>query len=191
SIGVRSSRPVSSAATSANTSSRAAPSAGARSSGRCSKKPSQSRRVTCSKLVPPASWSSERPRTISRPASPSTSDNTVSAAMTPSNPSDMTQGFQIALAPLQKSRHSCLVKIDQYNQYMSAKPPLDWIAAEDARGRLGVRPQTLYAYVSRGRVQVRPDPHDPRRSLYRAADIAALAQRKARSRKVSEVAAGA
>lgn len=70
-------------------------------------------------------------------------------------------------------------------------PSPDWIAAEDARERLGVRPQTLYAYVSRGRVQVRPDPKDPRRSLYRAADIAALSQRKSRSRKVSEVAAGA
>ncbi|MDB5444807.1 MAG: citrate synthase, partial [Phenylobacterium sp.] len=67
----------------------------------------------------------------------------------------------------------------------------DWIAAEEARARLGVRPQTLYAYVSRGRVQVRPDPADPRRSLYRAADIAALAERKSRSRKVAEVAAGA
>jgi citrate synthase len=67
----------------------------------------------------------------------------------------------------------------------------DWIAAEEARDRLGVRPQTLYAYVSRGRVQVRPDPGDPRRSLYRSADIAALAQRKARSRKVSDVATGA
>lgn len=71
------------------------------------------------------------------------------------------------------------------------KPVIDWIAAEDARERLGVRPQTLYAYVSRGRVQVRPDPKDPRRSLYRAADIAALSQRKSRSRKVAEVAAGA
>ena len=74
---------------------------------------------------------------------------------------------------------------------MPAGPSPDWIAAEEARDRLGVRPQTLYAYVSRGRVQVRPDPGDPRRSLYRAADIASLAQRKARSRKVSEVAAGA
>jgi citrate synthase len=54
-----------------------------------------------------------------------------------------------------------------------------------------VRPQTLYAYVSRGRLQVRPDPGDPRRSLYRAADIAALTERKSRSRKVSDVAAGA
>ncbi len=72
-----------------------------------------------------------------------------------------------------------------------AAKPAEWIAADEARARLGVRPQTLYAYVSRGRVQVRADPHDPRRSLYRAADIASLADRKARSRKVSDVAAGA
>lgn len=70
-------------------------------------------------------------------------------------------------------------------------PATEWIAAEDARERLGVRPQTLYAYVSRGRVRVRPDPNDPRRSLYRAEDIAALRQRKSRSRKLAEVAAGA
>ncbi|HEX2559848.1 citrate synthase [Phenylobacterium sp.] len=70
-------------------------------------------------------------------------------------------------------------------------PQADWIGAEEARARLGVRPQTLYAYVSRGRVQVRPDPTDPRRSLYRAADIADLHQRKSRSRKISEVAEGA
>jgi len=67
----------------------------------------------------------------------------------------------------------------------------DWISAQDARARLGVRPQTLYAYVSRGRVQVRADPVDPRRSLYRAADIDGLTARKSRSRKLSEVAAGA
>jgi len=67
----------------------------------------------------------------------------------------------------------------------------DWIAAEEARARLGVRPQTLYAYVSRGRVHVRQDPDDPRRSLYRAADIAALAERKMRSRRPADVAAGA
>ncbi|HEY3695747.1 citrate synthase [Phenylobacterium sp.] len=67
----------------------------------------------------------------------------------------------------------------------------DWIVAEDARARLGVRPQTLYAYVSRGRVRVRPDPADPRRSLYRAADIALLAERKGRSRRPADVAAGA
>lgn len=70
-------------------------------------------------------------------------------------------------------------------------PATDWITAEDACARLGVRPQTLYAYVSRGRLSVRPDPTDPRRSLYRAADVTGLTERKSRSRKVSEVAAGA
>ena len=67
----------------------------------------------------------------------------------------------------------------------------DWMGAAEAMAALGVRPQTLYAYVSRGRVQVRPDPRDPRRSLYRAADVTALTERKARSRKPAEVAAGA
>ena len=56
-------------------------------------------------------------------------------------------------------------------------PQADWISAEDARDRLGVRAQTLYAYVSRGRVQVRPDPGDSRRSLYRAADICVFPSR--------------
>jgi len=67
----------------------------------------------------------------------------------------------------------------------------DWISAQEAMARLGVRPQTLYAYVSRGRVQMRPDPTDPRRSLYLAADVAGLAERRSRSRKRSDVAAGA
>lgn len=67
----------------------------------------------------------------------------------------------------------------------------DWIGAEEARARLGVRPQTLYAYVSRGRLSTRPDPTDPRRSLYRASEIGLLAERKTRSRKASQVAAGA
>jgi len=56
---------------------------------------------------------------------------------------------------------------------------------------LGVRSQTLYAYVSRGRLAARADPLDPRRSLYRMADLDALSARKTRSRKVSDVAAGA
>lgn len=40
--------------------------------------------------------------------------------------------------------------------------------------RLGVKAQTLYAYVSRGRITARPDPVDPRRSLYDAEDVARL-----------------
>jgi citrate synthase len=57
--------------------------------------------------------------------------------------------------------------------------------------RLRVRPQTLYAYVSRGRVRAEPDPIEPRRSRYRASDVAALTQRKARGRKAADVAVGA
>ena len=40
--------------------------------------------------------------------------------------------------------------------------------------RLGVKTQTLYAYVSRGRIAARPDPSDPRRSQYDAQDVARL-----------------
>ena len=57
--------------------------------------------------------------------------------------------------------------------------------------RLRVRPQTLYAYVSRGRVRAEPDPSEPRRSRYRASDVAALAQRKARGRRAADVATAA
>jgi citrate synthase len=67
----------------------------------------------------------------------------------------------------------------------------EWLSAADATARLGVRAQTLYAYVSRGRVGARSDPADPRKSLYRASDIAALEGRKARGRKQADVAAGA
>src|SRR5471032_2450216 len=67
----------------------------------------------------------------------------------------------------------------------------DWLSAEEALTRLRVRPQTLYAYVSRGRLRAEPDPAEPRRSRYRASDVVALAERKARGRKASDVAVGA
>ena len=67
----------------------------------------------------------------------------------------------------------------------------DWIDAAEARRRLGVRPQTLYAYVSRGRIRAEPDPRDPRRGCYAAADVDLLATRKSRGRKASDVAASA
>ncbi len=67
----------------------------------------------------------------------------------------------------------------------------DWLSAEEAMEKLGVRQQTLYAYVSRGRVQAQADPHDPRRSRYRASDVATLTARKSRGRKVAEVAQSA
>ncbi|HEV2363147.1 MAG TPA: citrate synthase [Caulobacteraceae bacterium] len=66
-----------------------------------------------------------------------------------------------------------------------------WLSARDARLRLGVRPQTLYAYVSRGLLRAEPDPRRPQTSRYRAEDIESLAGRRGRSRRRSEVAAGA
>lgn len=53
-----------------------------------------------------------------------------------------------------------------------------WMTLEEARGVLGVQAQTIYAYVSRGRIGVEPDPGDSRRSLYRAEDVRALVRRK-------------
>jgi len=67
----------------------------------------------------------------------------------------------------------------------------DWLTAEEAMAQLGIRSQTLYAYVSRGRIEARPDPDDPRRSRYRLADVGGLAERKRRGRKAAQVAAGA
>jgi citrate synthase len=64
----------------------------------------------------------------------------------------------------------------------------EWIGANEALERLGVRPQTLYAYVSRGRIEARAAADDPRRSLYSTEDIDRLRQRKARGRKAAHVA---
>jgi citrate synthase len=58
-----------------------------------------------------------------------------------------------------------------------------WISMAEACSQLGVRPQTVYAYVSRGKLEVMTDPEDTRRSLYRAEDVATLARRKQAGRK--------
>ncbi|MGY8527542.1 citrate/2-methylcitrate synthase [Paracidovorax citrulli] len=64
-----------------------------------------------------------------------------------------------------------------------------WISMDEACERLGVRPQTIYAYVSRGKLEVMSDPADTRRSLYRAEDVATLARRKQAGRKHETLAA--
>jgi len=64
-----------------------------------------------------------------------------------------------------------------------------WIAMDEACRQLGVRPQTVYAYVSRGKLEVMEDPADSRRSLYRAEDVAGLAKRKQAGRKHETLAA--
>lgn len=57
-----------------------------------------------------------------------------------------------------------------------------WMTLEDAMNVLGVRAQTVYAYASRGRIGVSPDPQDSRRSRYRSADVNALVRRKSTGR---------
>lgn len=49
-----------------------------------------------------------------------------------------------------------------------------WIPRAEAETLLGVKSQTLYAYVSRGHLAARPDPANPRRSLYSASDLMRL-----------------
>src|SRR5690349_8667171 len=51
-----------------------------------------------------------------------------------------------------------------------------WIEAAQAAERLGVKPATLYAYVSRGVLRRRHAP-DGRRSLFNAAEVEELARR--------------
>jgi len=60
---------------------------------------------------------------------------------------------------------------------------------DEACRLLGVRPQTIYAYVSRGKLEVMADPADTRRSLYRAEDVSGLAKRKQAGRKHETLAA--
>jgi citrate synthase len=66
-----------------------------------------------------------------------------------------------------------------------------WVDRSEALERLGVRAQTLYAYVSRGRIGVQPDPADPRRSLYDTEDLDLLAARRKRGRAARAIAESA
>ena len=64
-----------------------------------------------------------------------------------------------------------------------------WLTAGEALATLGVRQQTLYANVSRGRIRAKPDPKDPRRSLYDSSDVKRLAGRHGGRRSAAAVAA--
>jgi citrate synthase len=68
---------------------------------------------------------------------------------------------------------------------------LGWMTAPQALRTLGVRPQTLYANVSRKRIRAKADPKDPRRSLYHEGDVRRLALKRGGPRKAEEVAAEA
>ncbi|MYM26535.1 citrate synthase [Duganella sp. FT135W] len=62
-----------------------------------------------------------------------------------------------------------------------------WMTAAEALDVLNVRPQTLYANVSRGKIRARPDEGDPRRSLYHRDDVLRMARRANGRRKVEIV----
>ncbi|WP_233856691.1 citrate synthase family protein [Paraburkholderia sp. HD33-4] len=66
----------------------------------------------------------------------------------------------------------------------------NWITLTEAARQLGVQAQTVYAYVSRGTIAVMTDPRDPRKSLYRAEDVAGLCRKKQVGRKREALAAG-
>src|SRR5690348_15694372 len=74
---------------------------------------------------------------------------------------------------------------------INVRRSMGWLTAAQALDALGVRPQSLYASVSRKRIRAKPDPNDPRRSLYHEADVRRLARKRGGPRKVEEVAAGA
>lgn len=68
---------------------------------------------------------------------------------------------------------------------------MDWIDRDAALAKLGVKPQTLYAYVSRGFVSAQSHPEDPRASLYAQADIETLIKKRRRGRGRAAIASAA
>ena len=56
---------------------------------------------------------------------------------------------------------------------------MTWITAHEAVELTGVRMQTLYAYVSRGKIRSRQDGADSRRSLYHRDDVVRMADASA------------
>jgi len=66
-----------------------------------------------------------------------------------------------------------------------------WLTANEALARLGSKPQSLYASVSRGRIRAKSDPADSRKSLYNAEDVDRLAARSRGRRSALTVAAEA
>ena len=64
-----------------------------------------------------------------------------------------------------------------------------WITAKQALATLGIKPQSLYANVSRGRIRAKPDSRDSRRSLYHRQDVERVAKRRAGRQSQNAVAA--
>ncbi|HWG30458.1 MAG TPA: citrate synthase [Steroidobacteraceae bacterium] len=74
---------------------------------------------------------------------------------------------------------------------INVRHAMGWMTASQALRTLEVRPQTLYANVSRKRIRAKADPKDPRRSLYHEGDVRRLARKRGGARKAEEVAAAA
>ena len=68
---------------------------------------------------------------------------------------------------------------------------MSWLTATQALQLLQVRPQTLYANVSRKKIRAKPDPKDTRRSLYHETDVRKMARQHGGRRKAAVVAAAA
>src|SRR5947209_13229100 len=66
-----------------------------------------------------------------------------------------------------------------------------YVGCDEAQALLGVRRQTLYAYVSRGLIRAQPAPDNPRQRVYNAQDLVELAKQHTRSRARRDVAASA
>lgn len=79
------------------------------------------------------------------------------------------------------------ILINSINMMMKTTTAL-WLPAGEALELMQVRPQTLYASVSRGRIRAKPDGTDPRRSLYHRDDVQRIAART-RGRRSSETVA--
>jgi len=82
------------------------------------------------------------------------------------------------------------ILIYSVNMTIKKTPPL-WLPAADALELMQVRPQTLYASVSRGRIRAKTDAADPRRSLYHRDDVQRIAARARGRRSVETVASEA
>ena len=68
---------------------------------------------------------------------------------------------------------------------------MKWLDAQSACALLGIKPASLYAYVSRGKVRARSGDADPRASQYSASDIEHLLARNRAGRKRDSIARGA
>jgi citrate synthase len=68
---------------------------------------------------------------------------------------------------------------------------MKWLSIDIACETLGIKPASLYAYVSRGLVRARTSDFDTRASLYASADIDQLLARKRAGRRRDSIARGA